>query len=111
MERSAPENPPMPRWRLPRPRFSLLTLLLGVLFVGACGGLWWRWEPWIVTRSVTHPGIVWGVGLSPDARRCVAIYSPDSPDVPDNPFIVVEPSEHYIPCIWDIETGQQLFGE
>jgi len=31
------------RWR---PRFSLLTLLLGVVFVGACGGLWWRWEPW-----------------------------------------------------------------
>ena len=31
------------RWR---PRFSLLALLLAVVFLGACGGLWWRWEPW-----------------------------------------------------------------
>lgn len=35
---------PKRRWR---PRFSLLTLLLGVLFVGACGGLWFRGHsPW-----------------------------------------------------------------
>ncbi len=38
------EAKPKRRWR---PRFSLLTLLLAVVFVGACFGLWWRWEPWI----------------------------------------------------------------
>jgi WD40 repeat protein len=38
---------PKRRWR---PRFSLLTLVLAVIFVGACGGLWWRWAPWAVER-------------------------------------------------------------
>ena len=33
-----------------RPRFSLLALLLVVVFLGACGGLWWRWEPWACER-------------------------------------------------------------
>lgn len=45
----------MPRsWRLRLPRFSLLTLILVVVFVSACGGLWYRWEPWGVVRVLTH---------------------------------------------------------
>jgi WD40 repeat protein len=45
---------PKRRWR---PRFSLLTLVLGVLFVSACGGLWYRWEPWACEAVIACPGL------------------------------------------------------
>ena len=40
------------RW-LPRPRFSLQTLLLGVLLVSSGYGLWFRWAPWVHMRELS----------------------------------------------------------
>ncbi|HEY3322131.1 MAG TPA: hypothetical protein VGP72_16820 [Planctomycetota bacterium] len=34
-------------------QFSLRTLLIVVLLVGALGGLWWRWEPWALERTIS----------------------------------------------------------
>ena len=53
---SAPDPAPSPlkprqRW-LPRPRFSLRTLVIAVLLIASGGGLWWRWEPWVVTWTL-----------------------------------------------------------
>ena len=46
----------MPRtWRIPRPRFSLLSLLVGAVFVGSCFGLWYRREPWALTWTSGIP--------------------------------------------------------
>lgn len=50
-----------------RLRFSLRTLLLGVLLAGSGFGLWWRWAPWAVERR-----------LASDEKECVAgVYSHD----------------------------------
>ena len=40
------------RIRLPRLRFSLRTLVVGVCLIGSAGGLWWRWEPWVLEDRV-----------------------------------------------------------
>ncbi len=64
----ADEHATKRRWR---PRFSLLTLLLGVVFVCACGGLWWRWEAWFEWVTLPeHPYDVDAVAVSPDGFRC-----------------------------------------
>jgi hypothetical protein len=34
------------RWKIPRPQFSLLTLILFVVFAGGCMGLWFKGKPW-----------------------------------------------------------------
>jgi WD40 repeat protein len=76
---------PKRRWR---PRFSLLTLVLGVLFVGACGGLWWRWEPWYKVAVLS-------------ADRCNASFN-------GSKIVTV----HYEPSkitVWDAGTRQGLF--
>jgi WD40 repeat protein len=95
------EATPKRRWR---PRFSLLTLVLGVLFVGACGGLWWRWEPWVVLRS--FPLVCDGyfsAGLTPDGRR---FYCQCGSGSFNNPFVQI-PGNYR--GLWDTSTGQPLF--
>src|SRR4029077_1478729 len=45
---------PRKRW-LPRLRFSLRTLVVGLLLVGSAVGLWRHWDPWSVRcRLVGH---------------------------------------------------------
>lgn len=79
---------PKRRWR---PRFSLLTLVLGVVFVGACGGMWWRWAPWmcdLVLRG--HGDVVNYAAFSPDDR------------------MVFTASNDCTARVWDAETGAEL---
>jgi len=42
---------PRKRSWLPRVRYSLRTLVIGVLLIGSGMGLWWKWEPWVVERT------------------------------------------------------------
>jgi len=79
------QAPPKRRWR---PRFSLLTLVLGVVFAGACGGLWYRWEPWGCNLSLKGVVLDGSRGISPDGRWIVTGDSDDSV------------------CLYDSATGQ-----
>lgn len=36
-------------------RFSLRTLVLGVLLAGSGMGLWWKWEPWVIVHKQQIP--------------------------------------------------------
>jgi len=60
------------------PRFSLRTLALAVLLAGSGFGLWWRWEPWVVTR--TFPG---GASWSPDGEQIIVSTAKNSNVVQD----------------------------
>src|SRR5471030_1013831 len=78
---SAPDPappPPKPRKRwLPRLRFSLRTLVIGVLLIGSAGGLWWRLEPWILAKTlVGHNSEVISAGFSSDSN-CIVTGSMD----------------------------------
>lgn len=46
---------PASKW-LPRPRFSLRSLLLATLLIGSATTLWWRWEPWVVEHEFSPTG-------------------------------------------------------
>lgn len=51
------------------PRFTLRTLLLFVLLCASGFGLWWRWEPWLVSwRIEGHKGPVRYAEFSKDGR-------------------------------------------
>jgi hypothetical protein len=66
--------PPKRRWR---PRFSLLTLVVGVVFAGACLGLWWRWEPWVCEAVLgPHESMVRFSEFAPDDRRALTVCAP-----------------------------------
>lgn len=55
------------RWRIPRLRFSLLALVLAVLLVGGCYGVWQRWAPWERGPVLSgHTAPVTKVRFSPD---------------------------------------------
>ena len=89
IEPDGAHSPPRRRWRLPRVRFSLQTLTLGVLLVSSGYGLWWRWEPWVVSH------IIHAVGLS------CALFSPDGTKLLTN-------SRDSILAIWDVSRGELL---
>ncbi len=78
------------RLRMIRPRFSLRTLLLAVLFAGSLTALLRNWAPW---ESHGQIGIKFrrlhGASFSPDARRIVTFVSG---------FLTV----------WDAETGLEI---
>lgn len=55
-----------------RLRFSLRTLLLGMLLLASAGSLWWGWEPWVVEQIfVGHTDGSFSVMFSPDGRYLV----------------------------------------
>jgi len=82
------QTTPKRRWR---PQFSLLALLLGVIFFGACGGLWWRWEPWAVRFVLTeHDDAVLQVAFSNDGER------------------VITATKSGAMHVWDTKNGQQV---
>ena len=83
-----------------RPRFSLLALLLAVVFVGACGGLWWRWEPWVRAYGLKHPGQVGSAGVSPDGRCFFIGTREESTQALEDAYLV---------HVHEIETGRKLF--
>ena len=88
---SAPDPsppPPKPRKRwLPRLRFSLRTLVIGVLLIGSAGGLWWRWEPWTAVARVPHASAFNDFGFAPLGNR-VATFRSDGTTT-----------------VWDAKTG------
>lgn len=56
------------RW-LPRLRFSLGTLIIGVLLIGSAGGLGYTWSPWYVEQVIKdHTREVRSLCFSPDGR-------------------------------------------
>jgi WD40 repeat protein len=57
------------RW-LTNVRFSLLTLLLGVLLCGSGMSLYRRWSPWVLEETIEHPNIK-SAEFSPDGRRII----------------------------------------
>ncbi|HEY3322503.1 MAG TPA: hypothetical protein VGP72_18725 [Planctomycetota bacterium] len=48
-------------------RFSLRTLVIGVLLIGSGMGLWWRWEPWVIHCAVETGGCEFP-SFSPDGN-------------------------------------------
>lgn len=95
-----PALPPKPqkRW-LPRPRFSLRTLVIAVLLVGSAGGLWWHWEPWVRTLIVSDQEKVASVALSPDGNLLAVGTGPKKGI--RHPFNLVE--------IYNLRTNQLVF--
>ena len=41
--------------KLPRPKFSLRTLVIFPLLCTCGFGLWWRWEPWATSENRLQP--------------------------------------------------------
>src|ERR1022692_423535 len=77
--------------RFPRPRFSLLTLLLSVLLLGSLATLWWNWQPWALEHTLRgHGNIVYTAVFSPDGRR------------------IVTASNDNTARVWDAQTGAEL---
>lgn len=66
------------RW-LPRPRFSLRTLLLFTLLVGCVGTLWQNWGPWGLALRLEAPSIIENVWFSSDDRFVVIEYMEQDP--------------------------------
>lgn len=62
------------RW-VPRVRFSLLTLVLGVLLAGSGGTLWWNWGPWEVAFTVNEAGKIRDVFFSDDDELVLIHYN------------------------------------
>lgn len=81
-------------------RFSLRTLVLCALFAGSCGGLWWRWDPWVCTDVLQSP--------LPNAHRASFL--------PDGRHVVVTdwssrsrawgPDPVCSAQVWDLESGR-----
>ncbi|HEY3324268.1 MAG TPA: hypothetical protein VGP72_27705 [Planctomycetota bacterium] len=89
---AAPIQPaPVKRRWLPRLRFSLRTLIIGVLMVGSAGGLWWRWPTWRLDRVVFPPEMV---------------YKPQHPDK----FTMVgcDRTKRGVFCVWNFKTGKHV---
>ena len=64
---------PRLRW-LPRPRFSLRSLLFAVLLLGSAGGLRAKWEPWVLERRVHPDGPVSDLICSPNGASVVSVF-------------------------------------
>src|SRR5208283_1356578 len=68
---AVPPAQPKPR-RWPHIRYSLRTLLLFVLLAGSGMGLWFRWEPWYLARTLSgHHGAIRTISFSPDGQCLV----------------------------------------
>ena len=89
MDGEAPVTEPRrARWR---PRFSLASLLCFVLLASSVYGLWWRWAPWVLERTLAgHSLLVSGGNLSPDGQRIVTVGIDDAARA------------------WDMESGREL---
>jgi WD40 repeat protein len=131
MDTEAPvSSPRRARWRL---RFSLLTLVLFVLVVGSGMGVWFRWEPWVVERTLAgRSGLVWQECRSPDGRRIVSVSRDATPRVRDaetgRELVVLKGHTEVVTSavfsrdgvriltasydgtarVWDVETGREL---
>ena len=63
---------PAKKPRLWRPRFSLRTLLILVLLAASSYGLRYRWEPWVLERTIDGVAEwIQAVDCSPDKRHLV----------------------------------------
>jgi len=86
--------------KLPRPRFSLRTLVIFLLLVTAGVGLWWHWEAWYEAAKSTSGSALegehyWSVRVSPDSKRAAASRG--------NTF----PGESEV-ILWNIDTARCL---
>ncbi len=61
-----------------RPRFSLRTLVLGVLLVASGATLWWNWGPWEVGYTIHADGEIQYAQFSEDDRIVQVRYKTDS---------------------------------
>jgi len=60
--------------KLPRPRFSLRTLVVFTLLVTSGAGLWWHWEAWpMLTEFNFGSGNVHGISFSDDGERAITV--------------------------------------
>jgi WD40 repeat protein len=107
-------------------RFSLRSLIFLLLLVCSAGGLWWRWEPWVLGPVLEGHSVK---GLSNDGRyvatctdKAVHIWNADSLAEerrlpgncsyvvfsPDNRFLIVhEPDILETKTVWNLETGER----
>lgn len=82
----AQPGPTQKHWWRWWPRVSLLTLLLFVLLLSSLIGLWHRWAPWTLDRTLNAPPQCYGRFLPGGSKLLVR--SGEGP-----------------PCIWDIGTN------
>jgi WD40 repeat protein len=118
---------------LRRIRFSLRTLLILVLLVGSAMGLWWKWTPWVLERSLEkHVQRTWAVAFAPNGRLIAAAGDDDEVRVwdagtgalltilrghearlhsvafsPDSSRLVTA-SEDKTARIWDVAQGREI---
>lgn len=59
------DAPPRAGWRL---RFSLRTLLCGVLLLGCAALTWLNGGPWFIDFVIQEPSVIYQSGFSPDGR-------------------------------------------
>jgi len=119
--------------KLPRPRFSLRTLVVFLLLVTSGVGLWWHWEAWYCAQVLSprnRHGYVRSAKFSPDERLVAAAFSGSSPRIwethsgrlvaeleerRDILSIAFSPDGLKVltcgerpPAIWDARTGRRL---
>ncbi|MGD0091196.1 MAG: hypothetical protein ABSE73_14865 [Planctomycetota bacterium] len=93
------------RW-LPRLRFSLQTLVIGVLLIGSGMGLGWKWEPWHVVAifgDLANEAInVWNPHTDEHFQNVA--FAMDSSKF----FDLSNPQDSWFPGVWDAATGEKL---
>src|SRR5687768_9110130 len=93
---NCPENPRRPF------RFSLRTLLIGVLFCGSAGAVWKHWAPWRVDHVCEHGKGLRRIELSRDGTRLMSL------SFGSDPFSDPDVGIENIAKIWNTHNGTEV---
>src|SRR5438128_2650661 len=66
--------------KFPRPRFSLRSLLLGVLMLASAATVWRNWQPWRLAFTIREPSGIGYVSFSDDCTTLLIPFAGDNAD-------------------------------